>query len=272
VLPADVIVSFFRINGELVSMTVIARNIAERLEKEKRIQEYQDRLKALASDLTITEERERRRIAEELHDGPLQVLAFARMRLASVTKRGGASEQARGLDEVSECVRQAAMDTSQVVSDLSSPSMNQLGLVAAISEWTTEQIHRRFGIETKVVSHLEDADDESLDDLTRTILFRNVRELLTNVAKHAHATRVHVGLQRSGDRLELAVRDDGQGCDPAEALSNVSSRGGFGLFSIRERMSDLGGALEIDSAPGNGFTATLVIPSTFSHRREKETS
>jgi PAS domain S-box-containing protein len=262
VFPADIIVSFFRIEGEMVSATSIVRNIAERLEKEKRIQDYQDRLKALASDLTVTEERERRRIAEELHDGPVQALAFACMRLAPVKERVGSSEQARAIDEVSKCLRQAALDTNRIVSDLGSPSLRDLGLVAAISEWTTEQIRGRFGIETEVVSHLEEADGESLDDLTRTILFRNVRELLANVVKHAHATRVHVCLQRAGDRLEVVVRDDGQGCDPTQALKKVSSEGGFGLFSIRERMADLGGALEIDSELGRGFTATLVLPST----------
>jgi len=269
VFPADVTLSFFRVDGELVSVTAIARDIAERLEKEKRIQEYQGRLKALAADLTLSEEAERRRIAEELHDGPLQALAFARMRLASAGKPGGAGGQAGALDEVSRCLRQAALDTSRSVSALSFASMNKLGLVAALSEWTTQQIHRRFGIETEVVSHLEEADAEGLDDLTRTILFRSVRELLANVVKHARATRVQVFLQRAGDNLELVVRDDGEGCVPAETLKKVNSEGGFGLFSIRERMADLGGALEIDSEPGQGFTATLVIPSAFGGRPEK---
>jgi PAS domain S-box-containing protein len=263
--PADVTLSFFRVGGELVSVTAIARNIAERLEKERRIQEYQDRLKALAAALTLSEETERRRIAEELHDGPVQALAFARMRLAATGKAGGAE----GLDEVSRCLRQAALDTSRLVSDLSFASMTTLGLVAALSEWTTDHIHRTLGLEAEVVSHLEAADAEGLDDLTRTILFRNARELLANVVKHARATRVQVLLQRAGDNLELKVRDDGQGCDPTETLKKVSSEGGFGLFSIRERMADLGGALEIDSEPGQGFTATLVIPSAFGGRPEK---
>lgn len=268
VFPADVTVSFFRVGGELVSATAIARNIAERLEKEKRIQEYQTRLKALAADLTLSEETERRRIAEDLHDGPVQALAFARMRLASAGKPG-AEEGHEALDEVSRCLRQAALDTSRVVSDLSFASMSKLGLVAALSEWTTEHVHKRFGLEAEVVSHLEAADAEGLDDLTRTLLFRNARELLANVVKHARATRVQVLLQRVGDTLELVVRDDGQGCDKAETLKTAGGEGGFGLFSIRERMADLGGALEIDSEPGQGFTAILVIPSAFGGRPEK---
>lgn len=80
---------------------------------------------------------------------------------------------------------------------------------------------------------------------------------------------MQVLLQRAGDKLELVVRDDGQVCHSAETLKKASSEGGFGRFSTRERMADLGGALEIDSEPGEGFTATLVIPSAFGERPEE---
>lgn len=239
--------------------------IDERIRAEAALKNYRDRLKALASDLTITEERERRRIAEELHDGPLQTLAFARIRLANA-RRQSAGEQTKAMDEVSDSLRRASLDTSRVVSDLSSPAMQELGLYAAISDWTEEQIRGRFGIETKVVSYLEAVEGQKFDELTRTILFRNVRELLANVVKHAKATSVDVLLERAGDQLALTVRDDGQGCDPAMALDGESSEGGFGLFSIRERMSDLGGALEIESEPGQGFTATLLLPVSLDRR------
>jgi PAS domain S-box-containing protein len=261
--PVDVTVSFFRVDGRLASATGIARDVTERLEKEKRIQKYQDRLKALAADLTITEERERRRIAEELHDGPVQALAFARMRLAPARDAVGNGEGARALDEVSKCIRQAAMDASRVVSDLSSRSLGTLGLAAALTEWAAEQIAGRFGIATQVVNHLDPAAVQDLGDLTCTILFRNARELLSNAVKHSGAKHVRVVIQRTGDDLRLVVQDDGCGCDPASALEKVGPEGGFGLFSIRERMADLGGELAIDSEPGHGFTASLVVPSAF---------
>jgi signal transduction histidine kinase len=234
--------------------------IEERTRAEAALQEYQDRLRALAADLTITEERERRRIAEELHDGPVQILAFARMRLAAARKEADASKRDRALDEVSEILRQATLDTSGAVSDLSSPALNELGLTAAISDWLEAQIQDRFGIATTVISHLEEAEARGMDDLTRAILFRNVRELLTNVVKHSQASNVGIILERNGEDLELTVSDDGKGCDPDRVVSGSSSEGGFGLFSIRERMADLGGALEIESETGQGFVAKLVMP------------
>jgi PAS domain S-box-containing protein len=263
VFPADVTISLFRVGGKLVSVTGIARDIAERLEKEQRIQEYQNRLKALAADLTLSEERERRRIAEQLHDGPGQALAYARMRLASLSKHLGDGGQARALDEVSSYVREAAQETGRVVSGLSPKSLLDQGLVSALRDWATEQSPGGSGIEIEIVSRLEEGEDRGLSDLTRTFLFRNTRELLTNVVKHAGASRVQIVVQRSGEQLELLVRDDGQGCDPTQALAKNGGEGGFGLFSIRERMADLGGVLEIDSQPGRGFTATLLVPSAF---------
>lgn len=111
-----------------------------------------------------------------------------------------------------------------------------------------------------MTSHLDEAESAGLDELTRSILFRNVRELLANVVKHSQANSVKVILERIGDNLELTVRDNGEGCNPETALVSGGAVGGFGLFSIRERMADLGGALEVESGTGQGFTATLVMP------------
>jgi signal transduction histidine kinase len=171
-----------------------------------------------------------------------------------------ASERNRALDEVSEILRQATLDTNGTVSDLSSPVLKELGLTAAIADWVETHIQKRFGIEAAVISHLEEAEARGLDDLSREILFRNARELLANVIKHAEASRVRITLERSGGNLELTIRDDGAGCDPDTAFCDGGVKGGFGLFSIRERMADLGGALEIESAPGRGFAATLIMP------------
>jgi len=247
----------------------VVEDFSRRKRTEARIQAYQERLRALAADLTVTEERERRRIAGELHDGAVQALASARMRLDTAVKRGGTGEPAGALHEVSESLRQTALLANQIASNLSSPSLSELGLAAAISEWMKEQVGGRFGIETELVNQLEEEDRKSLDFVTRALLFRSVRELLANVVQHAHATKVGVLLRRSVDDLELVVRDDGQGCAPEEALESGGGEGGIGLFSIRERMADLGGALRIESEPGHGFTATLVIPLPPGRRPEK---
>jgi signal transduction histidine kinase len=260
ILPADAIASFFRIDGQLISTTVILRDISERHEKERRLRDYQARLKALAAELTVSEERERRRIAAVLHDGPVQTLAFARMQLGAAMQQADAGERTRALDEVSESLLQAGLDTSRVVADLASPILDELGLSAAISDWAQEQVHRRFGIAVRVQSDLAEGEERGLDELTRMVLFRNLRELLTNAVKHARATRIDIRLEQIEDAIRLSVGDDGAGCDVAAALAGTSDAGGFGLFSIRERMADLGGSMEIESSPGEGFTAVMRLP------------
>ena len=99
-----------------------------------------------------------------------------------------------------------------------------------------------------------------LDEDTRAILFRNVRELLTNVVKHARAKEVSVRMEVERDTLRIVVKDDGAGFDVHAAAKDPNREGGFGLFSIRERMADLDGSLEIESEPGLGCAAVLVVP------------
>jgi signal transduction histidine kinase len=143
------------------------------------------------------------------------------------------------------------------VFDLSSPVLNEIGLEAAISEWLEEQVEKKHGLQTEFIC---DDQEPELDEDMRAILFRNVRELLSNVVRHAGASAVSVRLERVGDMTIVVVEDDGIGFDPLAASEATDRKGGFGLFSIRERMLDLGGALEIVSEPGHGCTAIMTAP------------
>ena len=149
--------------------------------------------------------------------------------------------------------------------DLSSPAINEIGLEAAISDWMETQVASRHGLRTGFTAGELNL---SLDDGTRTILFRNVRELLTNVVKHSRAKEVFVRMEIEQDTLRIVVKDDGVGFDVHDAKS-TSREGGFGLFSIRERMADLGGSLEIESEPGLGCAAVLVAPCPRSNSGEE---
>ncbi len=234
-------------------------DITERWLVEQQITEYQQRLQALASQLTLTEERERRRIARELHDEVGQTLAFARTRLASARK---APSEARGRPSWTtspKSLRQAIRDTRDLVFDLSSPLMNELGLGAALGEWLEDQVGKKHGLQT---AFFYDGKRFPLDDDMRAILFRCTRELLTNVVKHAQAKRVTVRLEDDGPLVRIVVEDDGIGYDLDATPDSDGTRGGFGLFSIQERMADLGGSLEIRSEPGQGCTAILTAPTS----------
>ncbi len=243
--------------GEPQWFVSVIKDITERKQAEEQLQQYQQRLKALASQLTIAEERERRRIAADLHDHVQQSLAAARLQLAAARKPTSPAKLTAALDGISESLREALEDTRQLVFDLSSPSIDEIGLAAAVSEWLREHVERRHALKTECV---DECGDVSVDDDVRAIVFRSVRELLTNVVKHAQAKQVSVHLRRVGGDMRVVVRDDGIGFDPAAVCDMIGYKGGFGLFSIRERMSDLGGSFAIASEPGKGCEAVLTAP------------
>jgi PAS domain S-box-containing protein len=265
VFPAEVTASFFRENGTVKYATALVRDITERKQAEKKILDYQKRLKALASQLTLAEERERRRIAENLHDEVGQMLALSRLQLAAVPCD---DPKLKGqLDDISGALRQAIRDTRQLIFELSSPSMHELGLGAAISEWGEEMIKKyKDDIGFSLVNQLS---GNELDEDERMILFRNVRELLANTFKHAQAKKINIALRADDQAIRISVEDDGVGFDPAQIENAHNREGGFGLFSIEERMKDLNGTMEIDAAPLRGCRVILSLPrSPVRFRRE----
>jgi signal transduction histidine kinase len=123
--------------------------------------------------------------------------------------------------------------------------------------WLAEQLEEKQGI----LAHVEDdLNPKPLDGEVRVVLFTAVRELLANVAKHAKAHRVGVSLRKEGEKIRICVEDDGVGFNLSEMGSYMARTGGFGLFSIRERLSHCAGNLEIDSRVGTGTRVSLVAP------------
>jgi signal transduction histidine kinase len=219
--------------------------------------ENQLRLRAMASELIFAEERERKRISTELHDGAAQSLTVARMQLAEATEavKGSAAEIV--LDEASQQMRQSLEQIRGVLLDLSSPTLHQMGLSAGLSEWLDDNIRDKHGLKT--VFHDECGDVPLVKEM-RLLLFRNVCELLTNVIKHGQAQKVSVTMTCDWQTLQIVIEDDGVGFDSSCVGAVPNRRGGFGLFSVSERMADMGGSLEMVSAPGKGCKAILVAP------------
>jgi signal transduction histidine kinase len=120
-----------------------------------------------------------------------------------------------------------------------------------------EDVGQRHGFTT---TFADACGEVPLTEDVRSVLYRNARELLTNVIKHAAANTVSVRMETAGNELRITVEDDGVGFDPEAPAPTSDREGGFGLFSIRERMADLGGSLQIVSAPGKGCRATLIAP------------
>ena len=169
----------------------------------------------MAAELTLAEERERRRIAADLHDHVSQSLALARIQLGTARKVDSESGRNGLLDDVSQTLLKAIQDTRSLIFDLSSPMLNDLGLATAVSAWLRDQIGTPYNLETKFD---DDGQKKPLTEDLRAILFRNVRELLVNVARHAQANEIEVSLERQDASIKIMIRDDGVGFDPQQAV------------------------------------------------------
>ncbi len=223
-------------------------------ESEGKLREQQERLRRMAFEAAASQERERRSIAVDLHDSIGQAIALARLKVS--TLRDAASGVPRAaLDEVAALLAQSAVDSRTLVFALSPPVLYDLGLSAALS-WLVEDLEAKHGLHVV----LEDAGVErSLDETTAVVVFRSVRELLMNVLKHAQSHEAALTLRQAGEDLEVVVADAGVGFDP-EVMSGAANGGSFGLFSLREQISRIGGTVEIVSAKNEGTRARVRVP------------
>lgn len=208
------------------------------------------RVQSLMGDLLLAEERERKRLARDLHEGLSQIIALAQLKLSAL--RASKSAAIDGpLVEIQELMEHADRAARSISFELSPLVLHDLGLEPAL-RWLTENTHERYGI---VVDLKHDGQVIPTDETTRVILFRAIRELVINAAKHAGVQLVRVHLEFRVGRLEAVVSDDGIGIDPDTALSE-----GFGLLSVRERLAHIGGQMTIDSMCGKGTTVRLSAP------------
>jgi len=242
--------------GNAVEMIGTVHDVTERKEAEERLLAYQRELRSLSSGLLLAEQRERRRIAAALHDGIGQSLAACKIKLGQVLHAPGADRAAKLLREVRDMVDRMVHETRSLTFDLSPPVLYELGLVAAI-EWLAEQMEARHGLRVAVANR---AGPLLTSEETGVLLFQAVRELLLNVAKHSGVHAARVSIESDGRELRITVADEGAGFDPSALRPEGAGEGGFGLFSIRERLDLLGGGLDLASEPGGGATATLVVP------------
>lgn len=232
--------------------------IEQRKRAQRRIRRYQRRLRSLASAVSLAEERERRRLAVDLHDSLSQLLNLAKMRLEAINNgEEGNGQTQKSLEQVRGLVEKAELSARSLTFDLSPPVLYDLGLVPAL-EWLVDRMSRRYDL---AITLTGEENLPPLDESVRVILFRCAQELLTNVAKHAQATEANVDVSVSDTGIQVIVSDNGRGFDPESAAKRKArTSGGFGLFSIQERLRHLGGRVRIHSGPESGSTIELILP------------
>ena len=217
---------------------------------ERTVLEYQQQLQRMTFDRVVSSEGERRRIAVALHDGVTQYLALAKMTIAPVRLRLEGGDRA-AIDSAMKQIEDAIAATRSLSFELSPPVLYDLGIKAALS-WLGEKLETDTGLRIEIA---DDGSEPSLDDVTASIVFRAVRELLMNVVKHARCTTATVTLRHRPAELEIVVADAGAGFDPA-----TPSAAGFGLMSVREQIGRLGGTVSVTSARDEGTRACVRVP------------
>ncbi|MFC1652099.1 PAS domain S-box protein [Planctomycetota bacterium] len=240
--------------GRQIRMTAV-RDISQRKQAETKLLAYQRQLKSLAHQLSVAEEQEKRRLAEQLHDDVGQSLALCKMNLQVTLGSISEPSVAKELENICEMLTCTMDSIRNITYELSSPLLKELGFEKALRAWLKDDIEGRHHINTELVV---DGPILSMDENRKALLFRSIRELVTNSVKHANPNRIQVQITANEDTLSVCVVDDGIGFAP-EALA-LSSRKTFGLFSIRERLEYFGGALDLRSSPDQGCHATPRIP------------
>jgi PAS domain S-box-containing protein len=242
--------------GNITDIIEYCLDISKRKRAEKKILDYQERLRFLASELSLAEERQRRRIATELHDNTSQELAFALTKLQNI-RETASGDSLELLSDICEMMNNVVENVRNMTFDICSPTLYRFDLETAVSELLEDKLGSRDEVS---YSFCDDEKTKTLSEDVKVVLFQSVRELVNNIIKHALANNVAVDIRRCKDTIRITVSDDGIGFKGEKLESSEQSRSGFGLFSIAERLKYIGGSFEFQSQPGQGCSFTLEAP------------
>jgi signal transduction histidine kinase len=224
------------------------------LEQSDRLQEQ---LRRLSRQILLAQEDERKKISRELHDVIAQTLTGINIRLATLKREAAITTKGldRNIARTQRLVEKSVNIVHQFARELRPAVLDDLGLIPALHTFM-----KAFTARTRVRTHLTAFDGiEEMDTARRTVLFRVAQEALTNVARHARASRVDVTFQKLPDSIGMKIHDDGKSFNVERAMNaNTSKR--LGLLGMRERVEMIGGRFVIDSAPGKGTSIEAQIP------------
>jgi signal transduction histidine kinase/ActR/RegA family two-component response regulator len=237
--------------GQVIRLTGFELDIDEQRTKQ---------LSQMAWDLTLAEHRAREQIAKTLHDGLQQLLVIVALNLDVQLKRDTESGRATNplLAEAKRHIDEAIAAARSLNRVLIPPVLHRSGLPAALT-WLADWTRDKYKLDVEIAA--DPLADSARSDL-RTLIYESARELLFNAVKHAQTGRVSLELTiDADDQLCVTVTDEGVGFEPASLDDRwKTSQVGWGLFSIRERMTLLGGRFDLDSSPGRGTRVRLVVP------------
>jgi signal transduction histidine kinase len=240
----------FSIEGITLSLLIVSRRRTS-----DQVRESREELRALSTHLQTIIERERTRIAREIHDELGQELTSLKFDVAWLKERAAGANKLVEIEKLTSILKNidgAISSVRRIATELRPAVLDTLGLTAAI-EWQAKDFQDRTGIKCKLNSMEEDIQ---LNDETATTVFRIFQESLTNVARHANATEVGVGVDRIDGRLIMQIEDNGKGLDP----STIHRRYSLGIIGMQERVRLLNGELTIEGREGSGTIVHVEVP------------
>ena len=241
--------------GQVVGGLSVVRDVTEQKLLRDELERSREELRELATHLQEMTERERKALAREVHDELGQALTALKMDLSWIHRSVPEATPglARRLASMEEVIDDTVGRVRRIATELRPALLDRLGVVAAI-EWQAEQFQRRMGIRCTA----RVPDSVVADEAVGLCLFRCLQEALTNVARHAQATRVEIEVSEDENGVRLGVSDNGCGISE-EALRKLGS---FGILGMRERIRALGGGLEVQRRDAGGTSVEVVIPVT----------
>ena len=231
----------------------------ERKLAERKLFAYQWRLKSLASKLALVDEKEKHRIAIEIREKAAQTLIISKVKLDMLSKSTSPEEFRKVVNDVCQLLSETSRDLLSLSREINSPTLYVLGFEKGVACLIEEQIDNKSAIKSKFE---DDGQVKPISDDVKILLFRSVRELLSNVIEHSHAQNVKVSIRKLGNQIKVRIEDDGVGFSPSEIAQRKGKQQGFGHFGIGTRLREFGGYLEIDSMPKQGCRVTMTAPLT----------
>lgn len=235
---------------------VFVRDITYRKIAEKQLLEYQESLKLLTTELSLSEEKQRKEIAANIHDHLSQSLVISKMKISDLEKVVQLKKHKEELSVIKNHISEALENSRKITYDLSPPILYEMGLVETMY-WLAEKIENENNIKVEFTS---DAELPGLSEGKLILLYRSIQELIYNVIKHSGASNLSIQFITVNKGLEIILLDNGKGFDLLESEKKKSKTKSFGLFAVKERIQNLGGQFQIDSKSGKGTEARIYIP------------
>ena len=229
------------------------RKSVKRVDDQGQALGFDARLTPLAASISTEEQRQRGQLAEYLHDDVCQFLSLAQIKLSMSRQTDDVEERAQLAASAEDLVKRANRSVRAMMLQLVHSRLREDALVGDVL-WVAQDIEQLYGIKVSLID-----DAQPMGAAARTVIVQCLRELLVNVAKHAHTNEASVSIARSGETVRLIVDDEGEGF-ALDSLKGQRDAGGFGLSAIRQRVHGIGGRMCVCSQPAKGTTVTIQVP------------